>query len=54
MKTYLKIKIMSLAAETRIVRREEKRWVAAKNGDELYAALSGVVSRKLGREIKLG
>jgi hypothetical protein len=29
MKTYLKIKIMSLAAETRIVRREEKRWPGA-------------------------
>ena len=29
MKTYLKMKIMSLAAETRIVRREEKRWPGA-------------------------
>jgi len=26
MQTYLKIKIMSLAAESRIIRREERRW----------------------------
>jgi CyaY protein len=30
------------------------RWIAAKNGDELWSTLSGIVSRKLGREIKLG
>lgn len=29
-------------------------WVAAKSGDELWSALSGVVSRKLGRAITLG
>jgi hypothetical protein len=28
-KTYLKIKIMSLAAEARIIRREEKKWPGA-------------------------
>ena len=30
------------------------RWVASKSGDELRAALSGVVSRKVGRPVNLG
>jgi CyaY protein len=29
------------------------RWIAAKNGDELVATVSAVLSRKLGREIHL-
>jgi CyaY protein len=29
-------------------------WVASKSGDELRSALGGVVSRKLGREVKIG
>ena len=33
--------------------QQDKRWVAAKSGDELYAAIEGVLTRKLGREIKL-
>ncbi len=32
---------------------QNKRWVAAKSGDELYAALEGVLTRKLGRQISL-
>jgi CyaY protein len=32
----------------------EKRWVASKNGDELWDALAGVLSRKLGRPVTLG
>lgn len=30
------------------------RWIAGKSGDELWSTLSGIVSRKLGREVKLG
>ena len=30
------------------------RWVAGKSGDELWATVEGVVSRKLGRPVKLG
>ena len=30
------------------------RWIAHKNGDELWAALSVVVSEKLGRSVTLG
>jgi CyaY protein len=33
---------------------ENGRWIAAKNGDDLWEALGGVLSRKLGAEIKLG
>jgi CyaY protein len=29
------------------------RWVAAKSGDELWAAEEGVLSRKLGRPVTL-
>ena len=32
---------------------EDGRWVAAKSGDELWAALEGVTSRKLGRALTL-
>src|SRR5215468_8279311 len=31
----------------------EARWIATKNGDELWSTLEAVVSRKLGREVKL-
>jgi CyaY protein len=31
----------------------EGRWVAAKSGDELWKALEGVVSRRLGRPVSL-
>jgi CyaY protein len=34
-------------------RTEERRWIAAKNGDELWATLAGVTSRKLGRPVHL-
>jgi CyaY protein len=34
-------------------RPAEAKWIASKSGDELWSALSGVVSRKLGREITL-
>jgi len=30
-----------------------RRWVASRDGDELWAALAGVTSRKLGRPITL-
>jgi len=30
------------------------RWIAAKSGDELWATVAAVTSRKLGREILLG
>jgi CyaY protein len=29
------------------------RWIASKSGDELWAALSGVAGRKLGRPVEL-
>lgn len=32
---------------------QDQRWIAPKNGDELWAAVEAVVSRKLGREVKL-
>jgi CyaY protein len=32
---------------------ENQRWIAAKSGDELWATVAGVLSRKLGREIQL-
>jgi CyaY protein len=32
---------------------EEGRWVAAKSGDELWDAIAGVTSRKLGRTVVL-
>jgi CyaY protein len=32
----------------------ERRWVAAKNGDELWGTLAAVTSRKLGRPVSLG
>ncbi len=32
---------------------EGRRWIAAKSGDELVATLAAVLSRKLGREIRL-
>ena len=35
-------------------RPAEDRWVAAKGGDELWSALEGVVSRKLGEAVSLG
>jgi len=31
----------------------ERRWVAAKSGDELWSALEGVLSRKLKRPLRL-
>jgi CyaY protein len=31
----------------------EGRWIATKSGDELWAAIEGVTSRKLGRALKL-
>ena len=31
----------------------DDRWVATKSGDELWSAVEGVVTRKLGRPIKL-
>jgi CyaY protein len=34
-------------------RAGEKRWVASKNGDELWATLAAVASRKLERPIEL-
>jgi CyaY protein len=34
-------------------REEDARWIASKTGDELWQALDGVVSRKLGRPIGL-
>ena len=33
---------------------ENGRWIAAKNGDDLWDALAAVLSRKLGATIKLG
>ncbi|AUX41478.1 hypothetical protein SOCE26_028910 [Sorangium cellulosum] len=35
-------------------RPSEGRWVAQKSGDELWSALESVLSRKLGRAVKLG
>ncbi|WP_437680601.1 iron donor protein CyaY [Sorangium sp. So ce131] len=35
-------------------RPSEGRWVAQKSGDELWSALESVLSRKLGRPVKLG
>lgn len=34
-------------------RPAETRWVAAKSGDELWAAVAAVTSRKLGRPVSL-
>jgi CyaY protein len=34
-------------------RPESKRWVATKSGDELWAALAAVTSRKVGRPVEL-
>jgi CyaY protein len=34
--------------------RPTGRWVAAKSGDELWATVAAVTSRKLGREVALG
>ncbi|APR79953.1 Frataxin protein CyaY [Minicystis rosea] len=34
-------------------RPAEDRWVATKNGDELWTAVEGVMSRKLGHALKL-
>lgn len=31
----------------------DQRWIAAKSGDELWASVEAVLSRKLGREMKL-
>jgi CyaY protein len=31
-----------------------RRWIAGKNGDELWSTISSVVSRKLGRPVTLG
>ncbi len=32
----------------------EGRWIASKNGDELWSTIAAVTSRKLGREVSLG
>jgi CyaY protein len=46
-----------MAAELRAwhfdYRSADQRWVAAKSGDELWEALAGVTSRKLGRTVRL-
>jgi CyaY protein len=34
-------------------REEGARWIASKTGDELWTAIDGVVSRKLGRPVGL-
>ena len=34
-------------------REEDARWIASKTGDELWQAIDGVISRKLGRAIGL-
>ena len=34
-------------------REEDARWVASRTGDELWQAIDGVISRKLGRPIGL-
>jgi CyaY protein len=31
-----------------------RRWIATKNGDELWSAVAGVLSRKLGRPVAFG
>jgi CyaY protein len=31
----------------------EKRWVASKTGDELWAALAAAIGKKLGRKVVL-
>jgi CyaY protein len=31
----------------------QKRWIAAKNGDELWATVAAVTGRKLGRDVTL-
>lgn len=44
-KTYLKIKIMSLAAEATIIRREERRW--HRNTDVAIATRNGLRSHRV-------
>src|SRR5262245_14308089 len=34
-------------------RPSERRWIAAKSGDEVWSAIEGVTSRKLGRSVAL-
>jgi len=34
-------------------RQDEGRWVAGKSGEELWSTVEGVLSRKLGRQVRL-
>lgn len=46
-KTFLKIKIMSLAAEARIIRTEEKRWPGTAPGANLGSPRAGLHEHRI-------